>query len=187
LLYTSAQAVSDYQKSKHKMAHPGKLVTQGLYRWSRHINYFAEVVHILFCTAAFHLLTLLICVRVHLDCFSFRCSFGLLVGLLQLLLALTIRGKHSNTRSLIQFRFGMHFTITLLLLCTQYCWCFQFSTTTARSQDTHQHSPMINLSRITAVHTELRCLHQAQATRSHKLHTLYNTPQRAMLQVPVDF
>jgi steroid 5-alpha reductase family enzyme len=51
------QAISDYQKSRYKMVHPGKLVTQGLYRWSRHINYFAEVVY----TVVYVLMCILMC------------------------------------------------------------------------------------------------------------------------------
>lgn len=38
------ETVADQQKSKTKIAVPGKLVTRGLYRWCRHPNYFAEVV-----------------------------------------------------------------------------------------------------------------------------------------------
>ena len=40
----SMEVVADRQKSAHRRAHPGEFVDSGLWAWSRHPNYFGEIV-----------------------------------------------------------------------------------------------------------------------------------------------
>jgi len=40
----SMEVVADRQKSAHRKAHPGEFVDSGLWAWSRHPNYFGEIV-----------------------------------------------------------------------------------------------------------------------------------------------
>jgi len=40
----STEAVADRQKSKFREAHPGRFIDTGLWAWSRHPNYFGEIV-----------------------------------------------------------------------------------------------------------------------------------------------
>jgi steroid 5-alpha reductase family enzyme len=43
LLGFAIEVVADRQKSAHREAHPGKFIRSGLWAWSRHPNYFGEI------------------------------------------------------------------------------------------------------------------------------------------------
>lgn len=38
------ESIADYQKSRHRSRHPGEFISTGLWAWSRHPNYFGEIV-----------------------------------------------------------------------------------------------------------------------------------------------